>query len=148
MSSTLLAYFFTACNQIGNVVNGHDTFKQMKRCKSQTVARKAFTRFLVLWESPWKRPVGLGLEKSPAIAHAWLAVKLGVLARVQCKGEFQELVHIFVIFQLETHASSPGRLCSLGAASKLVVRKAKAPCLPWNRKVLWDVFGWSVQGDH
>lgn len=54
------------------------------------------------------------------------SVRLGVLALVQCKGEFQKLVHIFVIFQFEAHTSSPGHLCSLGAGSKLVVKRAKA----------------------
>lgn len=54
------------------------------------------------------------------------SIKLGVLALVQCKGEFQELVHIFVIFQFEAHTSYPGHLHSLGAASKSVVKRAKA----------------------
>lgn len=54
------------------------------------------------------------------------SVRLGVLAPVQCKGEFQKLVHIFVIFQFEAHTSYPDHLCSPGAASILVVKKAKA----------------------
>lgn len=59
---------------------------------------------------------------------SWLAgsIKVGVLALVQCKGEFQELVHIFVIFQFEAHISYCGHSCSLGAPSKLLVKKAKA----------------------
>lgn len=54
------------------------------------------------------------------------SVRLGVLALVQREGEFQKLVHIFVIFQFEVCTPYLGHLCSLGAASKLVVRRAKA----------------------
>lgn len=54
------------------------------------------------------------------------SVRLGVLALVQGKGEFQKLVHILVIFQFEAHTSYPGHLCCLRAASKLVVKRAEA----------------------
>lgn len=38
------------------------------------------------------------------------SVRLGVLAPVQGEGEFQKLVHIFVIFQFEVHTSYLGHL--------------------------------------
>ena len=54
------------------------------------------------------------------------SVRLGVLAPVQGKGEFQKLVHVFVIFQFEAHTSCLGRVYFLRAASKSAVRKGKA----------------------
>lgn len=51
-------------------------------------------------------------------------IKLGVLAPVQCKGEFQELVHIFVIFQFEAHISYPGHWCS-GSSQQMSCEEGK-----------------------
>lgn len=91
------------------------------------MASDAFTQCSVPWKSTWNSPVGLGSEKSPNILHARLeAWRRGVLAPVQGGGEFQKLVHIFVIFQFEVHTSYLSCLCSLGAASTLVVKRAKA----------------------
>ena len=124
MSSDLVSYFLTGC-----LTGWLTVMKPLNKYKDRkiTLWQMGFHSVPCPLEVSMKVACGSRIRKIPTHLPCMPgSIKLGVLALVQCKGEFQELVYIFVIFQFEAHTSYPGHLCFLGAASKLVVRRARA----------------------
>lgn len=100
---------------------------KLKRGKSQPGLRHTCTPVPRPLEVNMKTSCGPRIRKiSKHLSCMAGSVRLGVLAPVQGKGEFQKQVHVFVIFQFEAHTSYLGPVCFLTVASKPTVRKGEA----------------------
>lgn len=100
---------------------------KLKRGKNQTGLRHTCTLEPRSLEVNMKSSCGPWIRKIPKHPSCMAgSVRLGVLAPVQGKGEFQKQVHVFVIFQFEAHTSCLGPVYFLRVASKPAVRKGEA----------------------